>query len=207
MSDKQVSGGDGSRRLRILEAAILEFGARGFGGATWRGIADRAGVNQALIKFYFKDKDGLWRAALAHAQQQREASLPVLGEEVSEEDVAGWIAAYVRDCAAHPDYARMMIQEATQPTPRLDWAAEKVLRQAHRDFFDGVEHLQSLGWFADMTPLALLYALIGAANYPFLVAAEVQAVAGCDVMREAWVESYADTIARLFAAHGPQKKA
>ena len=193
--------------MRILEAAILEFGARGFGGTTWRGVADRARVNQALIKFYFEDKDGLWRAAFAHAQKQREASLPVLGGHVRKADVAAWIAAYVRDCAAHPDYARMMIQEATQRTERLDWAAEQVLRQAHRDFFDGVKHLQARGWFAGMTPLALLYALIGAANYPFLVTAEVDAVAGEDAMAADWVESYAGTIASLFAAHGPDDMA
>lgn len=188
-----------SRRDRILEAAVFEFGNSGFGGATWRSIADRAGVNQALIKFYFEDKDGLWRAALAHAQREKEANLPVLGEKVTHEDVAVWVAAYVRDAAAHPSYARMMIQEATGRSDRLNWAAEKVLRQAHKDFFAGVEYLQEHGWFPGMSPLSLLYALVGAANYPFMVAAEVEAVAKVNPVTPAWIEEHAKTVAWLFA--------
>lgn len=197
----------GPRRERILDAAIASFGAHGFAGATWRGIAERAGVNQALIKFYFTDKDGLWHAALVRAQRQREASLPVLGERVTRADVARWVAAYVRDCAAHPDYARMLMREATAPSPRLDRAANTVLRAAHRDFYEGVERLQERGWFAGMDPLALLYALVGAANYPFLVTAEIAAVAGEDTSASDWVDRYAETIGTLFARHGPDDPA
>src|SRR5581483_9805400 len=49
-------------RERILEAAIAEFGAHGFAGARVSAIAQRAGVNQQLISYYFDGKAGLYQA-------------------------------------------------------------------------------------------------------------------------------------------------
>src|SRR6266508_4956748 len=49
-------------RERILEAALTEFGEHGFAGARISAIAERAGVNQQLISYYFDGKAGLYRA-------------------------------------------------------------------------------------------------------------------------------------------------
>ena len=46
-------------KRRILEAAELEFAAKGFDGARLGSIARAAGVQQALIHHYFGDKEGL----------------------------------------------------------------------------------------------------------------------------------------------------
>lgn len=49
-------------RARILEAAIVAFGAEGFRGATTRQIAQQAGVNLPALKYYFGGKEGLYLA-------------------------------------------------------------------------------------------------------------------------------------------------
>ena len=46
-------------KRRILEAAAIEFAAKGFDGARLGTIARSAGVQQALIHHYFVDKEGL----------------------------------------------------------------------------------------------------------------------------------------------------
>ncbi|HEX6353511.1 TetR family transcriptional regulator [Actinophytocola sp.] len=48
----------------ILAAARNQFAARGYGGATIRGIAAEAGVNPALVHHYFGSKDQVFVAAL-----------------------------------------------------------------------------------------------------------------------------------------------
>src|SRR5260370_24244714 len=64
------SGKSGSRgepektRAAILKAALEEFAHEGVTGARTDEIARRAGVNKALLYYYFKDKDGLYAAAL-----------------------------------------------------------------------------------------------------------------------------------------------
>lgn len=49
-------------RERILDAALVEFGEHGFAGARTGAIAQRAGVNQQLISYYFNGKAGLYGA-------------------------------------------------------------------------------------------------------------------------------------------------
>jgi len=49
---------------RIAEAALEVFGTRGFEAAGTREIAERAGVNVALINRYFGSKEGLFAATV-----------------------------------------------------------------------------------------------------------------------------------------------
>lgn len=51
-------------RNRILAAAINAFAVNGYNGATTRGIAQSAGVNIAMINYYFGSKQGLLEAAI-----------------------------------------------------------------------------------------------------------------------------------------------
>lgn len=48
----------------ILAAARAEFGARGYDGATLRGIARAAGVDPRLLRHYFDGKEDLFVAAM-----------------------------------------------------------------------------------------------------------------------------------------------
>jgi len=49
----------------ILDAAEREFARRGREAATLRAIALEAGMDSALVHYYFGDKDGVFRAVLA----------------------------------------------------------------------------------------------------------------------------------------------
>ena len=51
-------------RARILAAAIHEFSDNGLAGARTEQIAEVAGVNKALLYYYFRDKEALYAAAL-----------------------------------------------------------------------------------------------------------------------------------------------
>ncbi len=51
-------------RSAILEHAIAEFATQGVAGARTAAIAEAAGVNKALLYYYFKDKGSLYSAAL-----------------------------------------------------------------------------------------------------------------------------------------------
>lgn len=50
---------NGPTRLKILAAAEAEFAARGFDGARVDAVAARAGVNKALLYYYFSSKAGI----------------------------------------------------------------------------------------------------------------------------------------------------
>lgn len=60
-----TSGGRAEQtRAAILKAAIREFSAHGLSGARTDAIAQAAGANKALLYYYFKNKEGLYGAAI-----------------------------------------------------------------------------------------------------------------------------------------------
>src|SRR5258708_25095043 len=58
---------DGDTEERILDAAHEVFVRRGTAGARMQEIAAEAGVNQALLHYYFRNKEQLSRAAFERA--------------------------------------------------------------------------------------------------------------------------------------------
>ena len=51
-------------RAELLDAARVEFAQRGYEGATVRVIADRAGVDPAMVNHWFGGKEALFSEAL-----------------------------------------------------------------------------------------------------------------------------------------------
>jgi TetR/AcrR family transcriptional regulator len=71
-------------RARILDMALQEFAALGLAGARMERIASAAGVNKALLYYYFKGKDELYLAAVEMAAvQARDFSMAALEHEGS----------------------------------------------------------------------------------------------------------------------------
>jgi TetR/AcrR family transcriptional regulator len=56
-------------RAAILRAALGEFAHEGVAGARTDEIARQAGVNKALLYYYFKDKEGLYAAVMEQVFQ------------------------------------------------------------------------------------------------------------------------------------------
>lgn len=71
-------------RARILDAATLEFSANGLAGARTERIAETAGVNKALLYYYFQGKEALYTATLEYvADRMAAVSLKVLNLDCS----------------------------------------------------------------------------------------------------------------------------
>jgi TetR/AcrR family transcriptional regulator len=71
-------------RTRILEAALTEFSSKGLAGARTEQIAEAAGVNKALLYYYFDSKEKLYEAALEMAAAKvRDRSMAVFLREAS----------------------------------------------------------------------------------------------------------------------------
>src|SRR3954454_3400750 len=51
-------------REALLKSALVEFGAKGFDGASTRAIAARIQAHQPQINYHFESKTALWTAAV-----------------------------------------------------------------------------------------------------------------------------------------------
>lgn len=174
---------------RILEAAIHEFGAKGFAGARVHEIAERAGVNKQLISYYFGGKDGL-RQALARHWLAEEAAF-ARPDATMDELVAQYVPVSARDRAMARVLAwEGLADEADGPTTaerrRGDEAALAYLR--------GRQDAGELD--EDLDPACVLLAFMGAAGVPAAMPHLVRSM-GADPESREFAAHYADQLARI----------
>jgi len=119
---------DADTEQRILDAAHMVFIRRGTAGARMQDIADEAGVNKALLHYYFRSK-----SRLADAVFQRVTSVIFLrlsetaGSDAEIEDkVRRIIAIYIEQLSKTPYVPAYVISELNQHPERT------------RQFFDAV---------------------------------------------------------------------
>lgn len=119
-------------RRQILDAAVDEFGERGFDGANIRHIAQRCGINHQLVIYHFANKDALWQAAALHGFEE---ALAILAEArdrpdgmTATENLRHELRQSIEFQLAHPKMQRFILQEMRVGSPRLPWLVETYLR-------------------------------------------------------------------------------
>jgi AcrR family transcriptional regulator len=109
-------------RAELLDAARVEFAQRGYEGATVRVIADRAGVDPAMVNHWFGGKEALFSEALQLPVNPAEVMTAImpgdperLGERIVGQFLTIWdqtgggpMATILRSIASHDDAARML---------------------------------------------------------------------------------------------------
>jgi TetR/AcrR family transcriptional regulator len=103
-------------RSAILEHAIEEFATQGVAGARTATIAEAAGVNKALLYYYFKDKESLYSEALQEVFSGLvEDVLPMLESELSSgEKILRFARMHFEYLIHHPNYPRLIQQELSR---------------------------------------------------------------------------------------------
>ncbi len=111
---------DVATEIRILEAARIVFIRRGTAGARMREIADEAGVNQALLHYYFRSKAFLAEAVFQQAARRLfPPVIALLGSEASlEEKVERVVEHELRVLLENPFLPGYVLAELNQNPDR-----------------------------------------------------------------------------------------
>jgi TetR/AcrR family transcriptional regulator len=121
----------------ILSAAGKEFLARGYSGARMQAIADKAGINKALLHYHFSSKEKLYNAVLRDQFASFIESLIELF--LREEDLEPWlrrlIARLLREFSARPQFSRFIIWELNSQGKELPRIFAEVLAQSEEGTF------------------------------------------------------------------------
>lgn len=195
-------------RERILRAALQAFSEKGFDGATTREIAERAGVNLGLIKYYFDTKEKLWREAVDRAFQNLAAAIELDDAEREGADeflhTRRMIRHYVRFVAEQPELIRLMHDEGKRRGPRMRWLVDRYARPMYARVRARLESAQQRGLLpAHVDPLHFHYILVGAVGLIFHQAEECRRMTGVDPMDPDAVEAHADAVVHLLL--GPEE--
>ncbi|HKB09492.1 MAG TPA: helix-turn-helix domain-containing protein [Vicinamibacterales bacterium] len=188
---RRVPSRDGDTERRILEAAHAVFVRRGTAGARMQEIATEAGVNQALLHYYFRSKEQLARGAFARAGSQlMPAIIRVIASEAPLEDKVArvveleldhlsrspYLPGYIiGELTHHPERAQQLIATMTQGlTP--DEIRARVFGSLRRQINERVD----AGTMRAIAPESFMVNLISLCIFPFAARPMLQAVLGID---------------------------
>ena len=187
-------------RQALLESALVEFGAKGFDGASTRAIASRVRAHQPQINYHFESKTALWTAAVNHLfGLLGEALGRVLPANLTEVDAPQLAAAFadairglVQFAAEHPELNQIMVHEGTAASDRLTWMTETHVKPVFDAISPAWRVLRDAGFAAPVDNEILYYVLLGAASLPYVNAPEVRLLTGRDPSSPDWIRAHAD---------------
>jgi AcrR family transcriptional regulator len=192
-------------REALLESALVEFGAKGFDGASTRTIASRVQAHQPQINYHFETKAALWRAAVDHLFGLWAKALDgVIPTKLTGIDVAALTTAFaegirrfVRFAAEHPELNQIMVHEGTAASDRLTWMTETHVKPVFDAIKPAWQMLRDAGVAAPIDGEILYYVLIGAASLPYVNAPEVRLLTGQDPNNPTWIDAHADGLVAI----------
>ena len=149
-----------ANRERIVRAAIKEFAARGFKGASMDAIAARTHTTRALINYYFGGKEKIYLAVLEHvyAEIRQAESLLDLDHLAPVEAIRRVVQFTFDYYLRHEGFVRLVVAE-NQAKGR-HFRKSKAMRSLNRPIIDTLARVivrgQAAGLFrADADPVAV----------------------------------------------------
>lgn len=143
-SDKAPSAAD-ETRMRLIRAALVLFGEKGFDATSTREIAAAAEANIGSIAYHFRGKDGLRQACavyivdlvrkVAGSVLDHDPAVDRQGEEEAAATLTRTIETMVGFLMARPEageIVQFILREMARPTSALDTIYDGVFEPVHK---------------------------------------------------------------------------
>ncbi len=158
-------------RERILDAAERAFAAQGLAGARVAAIAADAGVNKAMLYYYFGSKEGLLDAVLCRVATAVEGLAQASFEATGlapEARIRAFIEGYRTLVLVHPLVVRVVVWDVLDGGHHLLKTAERVFKRIIPPLWQACLEAQAAGTIrSDVDPRFVLPTLIA----PYLLLA------------------------------------
>ncbi len=173
-------------RDAILHAALAEFAQEGHAGARVDAIATSAGVNKALLYYYFHDKETLYGAVLdrffirltERVMSELDAAVPA-GERLLR-----YACAHFDSVAESPHYAKLFQGEVMSAgrggSPHLSRIAERFIRPIAVRVTQLLQEGVSTGEFRPVDPIQFAPSVVAVNVHYFVIAPVTRMLFGRD---------------------------
>lgn len=197
--DAWAEGRPMDTRQRILEAAKEEFAAAGLAGARVDEIARRAGCNKQLLYHYFKDKSGLYEAAITDVLGSRPPLEVGTRADFEEMLNKGFTDGYLRR-----RFLRMLMWEALTDEERVVGAEKR--RAISSGIAEHVSRAQASGLVDPALPSRfVLLAIFALISLPWLLPQFAWLVTGHRPHEPEFQAGYGRVLRALARRFGPEK--
>ncbi len=160
-----------SAEEKILAAAHKVFTTKGMNGARMQDIADEAGINKALLHYYFKDKDKLFETIFVVEAQRFFPKITMIFQSDAPlfEKIENFVSEYIDEMQENPYLPWFVINEMNRdPEKFMDkvWGKENLPKPAR--FLEQIEEEIKAGRIKRINPIHLLMNMISMTIFPFL---------------------------------------
>lgn len=161
-------------RQAILKAALAEFASQGIAGARTDSIAEAAGVNKALLYYYFEDKEGIYRATLEHVfsglfEREREV---LSGPGTAVEKLVAYAVTHFDYIAENPSFSRLMQGEMMRAgvgkSPHIQYLADKYFRKLFEALMTIIQDGIRRGELGVVDPMNTILSIVGLTVFYFV---------------------------------------
>ena len=155
---------------RIKQAAAKKFIEKGFSRTTIRNIAEEAGINVALLNYYFRSKEKLFQSIMEEEVRSMFGILNQIMESDSPLQVKIWQFAdkYIDYLRTHPNVPLFILSEMRHDVDRLaDMMGKQSLIYETRLAVQLQEEAE-LGNIRPISPLQFIISLVSLLAFPFM---------------------------------------
>nr|WP_295928079.1 TetR/AcrR family transcriptional regulator [uncultured Dyadobacter sp.] len=177
---------DLSTEEKIKEAASIVFTKKGYGNARTRDIAEEAGINLALLNYYFRSKEKLFQIVMAERIDKLFGVLaPILNDAgTTLDDKLDKITEnYISMLLKNPDLPIFVLSEIRNNPEQLSNRF-----QARKNLTESVFIKQLKERRSDISPFHFLMNLLGMTLFPFVAKPVLQPIAGNEEVYNAMME-------------------
>ncbi len=174
-------------RQLLIEHARDLFVVQPYDKVSTRLIADRAGVNIAMIRYYFGSKAGLFEAMLRETLRPMQLQMQRLVEESSHENFLDLMRTYYKEMVKVPKFPRLIAQVMNMPPSEVQRELlEKVFLDVAKPAQDVIfEKLVEQGILRkDMDPRLCRVSYISLMVFPFIAPPPLLAIHGIEINEE-----------------------
>ena len=173
-------------RTTILNAALDVFSREGAAGARTEEIARVAGVNKALLYYYFKDKDALLGSVIEHSMAQAFPRLiaAIDAAKTPREQLLAYINQHFDRIAAKPHISRLIqyeiLRAAEGGAGHMPLIAERYNRPLLHRIQTVIEDGIRSGDFVEINTRHAALSIISTVIFYFMTAPVIKLVTGFD---------------------------
>jgi len=176
-------------RAAILQAAVREFAREGVAGARTDAIARSAGVNKALLYYYFKDKESLYQAVLDEVFSGLRSTIhAALAQKLPPRNrLIAYVRAHFDYIASNPLYPRIVQAEflrAGRDSSRIKHIAEDYFRPVFSQISSLLKEGIESGAFRPVNPAHFIPSMVSVIAFFFNTAPVMKVITGLDPMSE-----------------------
>ena len=180
-NEKDKITGDASTEEKIKAAARVVFHRKGFAAARTRDIAEEAGINLALLNYYFRSKEKLFVLVMIETLTEFFGSVSVIinnPETNFEEKIEQFAAGYIDLIFREPDIPLFIMSEIRNNPEQLLQKVDIGKTVFNSVFIHQFAEAVEQGKIKDQNFLHFMMNFIGLIVFPFIAKPLLQAISG-----------------------------